>query len=63
MVERMIITAMGKQTIRERLHDVVLRELLNLSLGASDEKRAAFVVSGLMGCGKLETFADNPNVN
>lgn len=59
MAERLTIVAMGKQTIAERLRDRVWGALYNLPLTASDDERAAHVVSAIFCEGKHEQFPDH----
>ncbi len=59
MVERLTITAMGKQKLRERMFDAALTALKNLRFDASDDERALHVVSAIVCCGDYQEFTDH----
>lgn len=59
MTERLVITAMGKQTLYERLKDVIWTSLNNQALDASDEKRAASAADAVMTAGDFQSIPDH----
>jgi hypothetical protein len=59
MVERLTITAMGKQKLADKLYDRVLGALMNMPLECSDERRAVNVVSAIMVCGEYAEHQDH----
>lgn len=58
MTERLVITAMGKQSLADKIYDRVLGALMNMPLDCSDERRAINVVSAVVACGE---YAEHPD--
>jgi hypothetical protein len=59
MTERLVLTAMGKQSLADKLYDRVLGALMNMPLECSDERRAVNVVSAIVAAGEYSDHADH----
>jgi hypothetical protein len=59
MVERLTITAMGRQRLRDILRDRVRTALVNLSLHSNDEARSDAAVSAIIAAGEYQEFPDH----
>jgi hypothetical protein len=58
MAERLIITAMGRQRLVERIRDRIWTAIYNLPLNATDEQRADYAASAVMLEGEYQDIPD-----